>query len=45
MVDKGEGCDILYLDYCKAFDIVPYERLLKKAGGSGYYRKDSELDW
>ena len=29
MVDKGEGCDILYLDYSKAFDTVPHERLLK----------------
>ena len=30
MVDKGEGCDILYLDYSKAFDTVPHERLVKK---------------
>ena len=29
VVDKGEGCDILYLDYSKAFDTVPHERLLK----------------
>ena len=29
MVAKGEGCDILYLDYSKTFDIVPHERLLK----------------
>ena len=30
MVDKGEGCDMLYLDHSMAFDIVPHERLLKK---------------
>ena len=30
MVDKGEGCDILYLDYSKTCDTVPHERLLKK---------------
>ena len=30
MVDKGEGCDILYLDYSRAFDTVPHERQLKK---------------
>ena len=29
MADKGEGCDILYLDYIKAFDTAPYARLLK----------------
>ena len=29
MADKGEGCDILYLDYSKAFDTVPHERLQK----------------
>ena len=26
MVDKGEGCDILNIDYSKAFYIVPCER-------------------
>ena len=35
MVDKGEGCDILYLDYSKAFDTVPHERLLKKQKAVG----------
>ena len=29
MIDKGERCDILYLVYNKAFDIVPRERQLK----------------
>ena len=35
MVDKGEGCDILYLDYSKTFDTVPHERLLKKLEAVG----------
>ena len=30
MVDKGEGYNILYLDYSKAFDTVPHERLIKR---------------
>ena len=30
VIDKGEGCYILYLDYSKAFDTVPHERLLRK---------------
>ena len=30
MVDKGEGCDDLYVDYCKAFDTVPDERRQKE---------------
>ena len=45
MVDKGEGCDILYLDYSKVLNTVPHERLLKTGGSSGYYWKDSALDW
>ena len=28
MVDKGEGCDILYLDYRRSFHTVPHESLL-----------------
>ena len=30
MVDKGEGCDDLYVDYSKAFDTVPDERRQKE---------------
>ena len=43
MVDKGEGCDILYLDYSKAFDTVPHERLLKKPEAVGITGKI--LNW
>jgi len=27
---KGHGIDIIFLDYCKAFDTVPHRRLLVK---------------
>jgi hypothetical protein len=30
VVDSGKGFDIVYLDFAKAFDKVPKERLLKK---------------
>ena len=43
MVDKGEGCDILYLYYCKAFDTVPHERLLRKLEAVGITGKI--LNW
>ena len=39
MVDKGEGSDILYLDYSKAFDTAPHERLLKKMEAVGIIGK------
>ena len=29
-LDSGEDVDVTYLDFCKAFDKVPYGRLLKK---------------
>ncbi len=29
-MDGGEGFDIIYLDFAKAFDKVPIKRLLKK---------------
>ena len=43
MVDKGEGCDILYLYYCKAFDTVPHERLLRMLEAVGITGKN--LNW
>ena len=43
MGDKGEGCDILYLYYCKAFDTVPHERLLRKLEAVGITGKI--LNW
>ena len=43
MIDKGEGCDVIYLDYSKAFDTVPHERLLKKLEAVGITGKI--LNW
>ena len=35
VVDGGEGFDIIYLDFAKAFDKVPVKRLLKKVKAHG----------
>ena len=43
MVDNSEGCDILYLDYSKAFDTIPHERLLKKVEAVG--NTENILNW
>ena len=31
VIDNGEDVDVVYLDFCKAFDKVPHKRLLKIA--------------
>ena len=33
--DEGYGVDVVYLDYRKAFDTVPHQRLLTKLKGLG----------
>ena len=42
-VDKGYAMDIVYLDFSKAFDVVPHERLLKKMEAHGVCGRI--LDW
>jgi ribonuclease P/MRP protein subunit RPP40 len=35
VVDSGKGFDVIYLDFAKAFDKVPLERLLSKCSAHG----------
>ena len=42
-IDNGEDVDVVYLDFCKAFDKVPHKRLLKKLHGYGIRGKI--LNW
>ena len=40
-IDEGSPVDIIYLDFQKAFDKVPHQRLLLKAHGI----RDGLIDW
>ena len=34
-IDQGETVDVVYLDFAKAFDKVPHQRLLLKLANHG----------
>ena len=34
-IDNGDDVDIIYLDFCKAFDKVPHKKLLHKLHNYG----------
>ena len=43
LVDEGHAVDVLYLDFRKAFDVVPKERLIAKMNSIGV--RGSVLGW
>ena len=42
-IDNGQGIDCIYMDYKKAFDTVPHQRLLKKL--EAYQLGPSIIEW
>ena len=42
-LDEGQGIDVVYLDYRKAFDMVPHGRLIKKLSDYGVH--EEMLGW
>ena len=44
-IDDGSPVDIIYLDFQKAFDKVPHERLLLKLKARGRGIGDGIIDW
>ena len=44
-IDSGKEVDLIYLDFCKAFDKVPHKRLLIKMQKYVYGIKGNILNW
>ena len=42
-LDDGNDVDIVYLDFCKAFDCVPHQRMLSTLKAYDIY--DNVLNW
>lgn len=40
-LDEGEGLDMVFLDYEKAFDSVPHQRLVYKLQAFGFGEKNT----
>jgi len=45
LVDKGKTIDVICLDSCKAFDIVPHNILVSKLGRDGSDRCTTQWIW
>ena len=43
-IDKGDSIDTVYLDFTKAFDKVPHNRLMSKMNSIGFNTEILQLD-
>ena len=43
-MNNGKDVDVIYLDFCKAFDKIPHRRLLKKLEKIWNKRETAQLD-